>query len=82
MKKSEQNDKEWRTHDLYFAGYLQTAGVPMVRTEKENSRLFFIFDVSIANIEELKTAWFNSSGKVAALPYANNLKTLKTLCHM
>lgn len=72
----------FRTPDLYFAAYLQTAGVEMKRTDRENSRVYFVFDTSICNIEELKTAWFNNSGKVAAQPYANAIKNLKSICHM
>jgi len=48
----------------------------------DNGKVYFIFDTSIANIEELKTAWFNNSGKVAANPYAYNIKSLKALCHL
>lgn len=73
---------EFRTPDLYFAAYLQTAGVEMKRTDREEGRVFFVFDTSIANIEELKTAWFNNTGKVAAQPYAHNVKSLKSVCHM
>ena len=75
-------DNTFRTPDLYFAAYLQTAGVEMKRTERENGRVFFVFDTSVSNIEELKTAWFNNQGKVAALPYANAIKSLKSVCHM
>lgn len=75
---------EIRTSDLYFAAYLQTAGVPMKKTDRhpDNGKVFFVFDTTIANIEELKTAWFNNSGKVAANPYAYNIKSLKALCHL
>jgi len=76
---------EIRTSDLYFAAYLQTAGVPMKRTERPDNnggKVYFVFDTSITNIEELKTAWFNNSGKVAANPYAYNVKSLKALCHL
>lgn len=74
---------DFRTSDLYFAAYLQTAGVEMKRTERsaEGGKIYFIFDTSIANIEELKTAWFNNSGKVPANPYAHAVKSLKSLCH-
>jgi hypothetical protein len=74
--------KEFRTPDLYFAAYLQTAGVEMTRTDRENSRVYFVFDISIANMEELKNGWFNNTGKVEAQPYANFLKSLKSICHM
>lgn len=75
---------ELRSSDLYFAAYLMTAGVPMKRTERtqENGKVFFIFDTSIANIEDLKACWYNNSGKVAANPYAYNIKSLKSLCHL
>jgi len=73
---------EFRTPDLYFAAYLQTAGVEMLRTEREGGRVFFIFDTTISNLEELKTAWINNTGKVPAQPYAHNLKSLKSVCHM
>lgn len=76
------NPGEFRTPDLYFAAYLQTAGVEMKRADRENNRVFFVFDTSIANIEELKTAWFNNTGKVAAQPYAHTIKSLKSVCHM
>jgi hypothetical protein len=74
---------EFRTSDLYFAAYLQVAGVQMLRTDRNaTGKVSFIFDMSIANIEELKGAWFNQSGKVPALPYANAIKSLKSICHM
>lgn len=73
---------EYRTPDLYFAAYLQTAGVELKGTARESNRVFFIFDTSISNIEELKTAWFNNTGKVPAQPYANSVKSLKSMCHM
>lgn len=73
---------EFRTPDLYFAAYLQTANVPMINTVRENGRVFFIFSTDIANIDELKTGWFNQTAKVPALPYANAIKSLKSVCHM
>lgn len=74
--------KDFRTPDLYFAAYLQTAGVELKRSDRENGRVYFVFDTSICNIEELKAAWFNNSGKVPAQPYANAVKNLKSVCHM
>lgn len=74
--------KEFRTPDLYFAAYLQTAGVEMLRTDRNNNRVFFVFDTSIANIEELTSGWFSNTSKVLAQPYANNVKSLKSMCHL
>lgn len=73
----------FKTNDLYFAAYLQVAGVPMVSTERDHkNRVLFVFDSSISNIPDLKKAWFNHSGKVPALPYAHAIKSLKSICHM
>lgn len=82
MKKPAPNANEFRTSDLYMSGYLQVAGAPMIRTERENNRVFFVFDTSIVDITELTNAWFNNTGKVAAQPYAHALKSLKSLCHI
>jgi hypothetical protein len=73
---------EFCTPDLYFAAYLQTAGVELIRHERYDGRIYFFFDTSISNVDELKTAWFNNTGKVAAQPYAHNVKSLKSICHM
>lgn len=79
----QKNGNEFRTSDLYFAAYLQVAGVQMLRTDRNGTgKVSFVFDTSIANVEELKAAWFNQSGKVPALPYANAVKSLKSVCHM
>lgn len=76
-------NNEYRTSDLYFAAYLQVAGVTMLRPERSGSgKVSFVFDTSVSNVDSLKNAWFSGSGKVAALPYANAVKSLKSLCHM
>ena len=73
---------EFETPDLYFAAYLQTAGVEMKRTDRRVGRVYFVFDTSIANIEELKIGWVNNMAKVPAQPYAHAIKSLKSVCHM
>ena len=73
---------EFKTPDLYFAAYLQTAGVEMKRSDRENGRVYFVFDATISNIDELKTGWFSNQAKVAAQPYAHAIKSLKSICHM
>lgn len=81
---SNKTPTEFKTSDLYFAAYLQTAGVEMKRTERtpDGGKVFFVFDVSISDVDELKAAWFNNTGKVAANPFSHNIKTLKSLCHL
>jgi hypothetical protein len=83
MATKTQTPEEFRTSDLYFAAYLQVAGVPMTKTDRNgNGKVSFVFDTSVSNIEELKQAWFNRSGRVEALPYADAIKSLKSICHM
>ena len=80
---SKSNPEDYKTSDLYFAAYLQVAGTPMVRTDRgNNGKVSFVFDISVVNIEELKRAWFSRQGKVEALPYADAIKSLKSICHM
>lgn len=80
--KNSNGTNEVRTPDLYYAAYLQVAGLEMTRMEKEGTRVFFVFDTSVADIEALKTAWINNTGKVAAQPYSYSVKSLKALVHM
>lgn len=74
---------EYKTSDLYLAAYLQTAGVEMKRTDREStsSKVFFVFDTTLANLAELQQAWYSNTGKVAAQPYAFAVKSLKSLVH-
>lgn len=77
-----QKEAEFRTTDLYFAAYLKVVGLPMGRTERNGGKLTFVFDASVANMDELRHAWISNTGKVAPLHFANEIKSLKSLCHM
>ena len=78
-----QTPGEFSTSDLYFAAYLQTAGAPLKRPDRNgNGKVTFVFDTTVVNIDELTQAWYSQSGKITALPYANNIKNLKAICHM
>jgi uncharacterized protein YfiM (DUF2279 family) len=82
--KNPNGENTYRSSDLYFSAYLLTAGVEMVGTERspDGRKVSFIFDSSVSNIEALKMAWSNHQGKVPALPYANAIKSLKSIVHM
>jgi hypothetical protein len=82
------SEGQYSTCDLYLAAYLKTAGVPMLSHSREKSangdkggKLFFLFDVSVANIGDLRTGYYNDTGKVPAKRYADNIKALKALCY-
>lgn len=72
---------ELRTHDLYFAAFLQASRVDLKRTEKEpNGRIAFVFQGE--DIEELKAEWINRSGLINAQDFTQAIRTLKSLVHM
>ena len=54
----------------------------MIRTDREGTRMYFVFDHTIANIEELRIGWLNGTGKVSAQTYAFNIKNFKSMCHL
>ncbi len=72
----------YKTPDLYFAAYLKVAGAPYKGSERVGKRLFFVFDVGVVDIEGLKKSWFSGEGKVPGLPFTNEIKNFKTICHM
>lgn len=79
--KRQEQDGRYRTSDLYYAAYLKVAGVPLIDTEREGQRVFFVFENS-PTIKDLKTEYFNRTSKVPALSYADEIRTMKSLTHM
>jgi len=71
-------DKELRTADLYFAAYLKVAGVEFQGTVREGTRVHFVFEIP-EGFRELKNQYYNRTAKVAALSYADEIKTMKSL---
>ena len=74
------DDGRYRTSDLYYAAYLRVARVPLVTTEREGRRVFFVFERAEA-LDDLKQQFFNRTGKVEALTYADEIKAMKSLTH-
>ena len=70
----------YRTSDLYFAAYLKVAGVPLVDTEWEGRRLFFIFEDQGQDVmRNLKKEYFSDYAKVNAMSYVQAIKLMKNL---
>ena len=76
-----ETDNIFGTSDLYFAAYLKVAGVPFEDTEFRDNRIFFLFK-KVENMKLLKREYFDRTGKVSALTYADEIKALKTMTHM
>lgn len=72
---------EYRTADLYFAAVFKASGIPMIRTDREGRRIYFVFK-NVRELKVLQAAWVNSSAVVNAQDYAQAIKQLKGLCHI
>jgi len=76
----ELEEKTYETCDLYFAAFLQCAGCDMLKTRKEKSKFFFVFQ-DLGGISQLKNEYFGRRSKVDALSYADRVQSLKSLVH-
>ncbi len=73
---------DFKTTDLYFAAYLQSAGVQMLRYDRVGKQLTFVFDNKLSDVKQLQMDYFANKAKIPALAFTNALKSLKNLCHM
>jgi len=69
---------EYRTSDLYFAAFLRHAGVPLIRTERNDKRMFFVFEET-AGLGDLKVQYFNRTAKVTALTFVDEIRNMKAM---
>jgi hypothetical protein len=75
--------KVYKTSDLYFAAFLKTSALIMKQPQREGNRILFVFeDKNDGNVDRLKMDFLNGTCKVIARDYADNIKALKSLCHM
>jgi len=72
----------YQTCDLYLAAFFLSAGCKMVTHERDSKtrRVYFVFEKNPL-INELKVNYFGRKAKVEALNFADNIKSLKSLCH-
>lgn len=70
------------TCDLYLAAFFLSAGCKMVKHERDpkTRRVYFVFEKNPL-LQELKVSYFSRQAKVDALTFADNVKSLKSLCH-
>jgi hypothetical protein len=69
----------YKTCDLYLAAFFSTSGCPIKNTSRDKNKVYFSFDNSDI-VEKLKSAYYLRQGSVDALSYADNIKSLKSLC--
>lgn len=72
----------YQTCDLYLAAFFLAAGCKMTDSVRDNKtrRVYFIFEKNPI-MPELKVKYFSREAKVEALTFADNVKSLKSLCH-
>jgi hypothetical protein len=68
-----------KTCDLYLAAFFTTAGCKIKETNRDARKVYFLFE-NTELIEKLKVDYFTRNAKVDALTYADNVKSLKSLC--
>lgn len=71
---------EYRTSDIYFGAYLRVAGVPLLRAEREDRRMFFVFE-QVDTFDELRNQYFNRTSKVVALSYVDEIRNMKAMLY-
>jgi len=72
----------YQTCDLYLAAFFASAGCKMIKPSRDQrtKRVYFIFEKS-ETMPDLKVKYFSREAKIDALTYADNIKSLKSLCH-
>lgn len=76
------DDSGYQTCDLYLAAFFLSTGCRMMRSTRDakSKRVYFIFEKNPVMME-LKLKYFSREAKVDALSFADNIKSLKSLCH-
>lgn len=76
------SEGSYSTCDLYLASFFISCGCRMTSHERDprSRRVYFIFEKNPL-IQDLKVNYFSRQAKVEALNFADNIKSLKSLCH-
>ena len=69
----------YKTCDLYLAAFFQAAGCTIKRTTRDPKEVYFHFENNDI-VGRLKDNYFLRQAPVDALTYADNVKSLKSLC--
>lgn len=72
----------YQTCDLYLAAFFLSAGFKLVKNERDGKtrRVYFVFEKNPI-LQEMKVNYFSRQAKVDAITFADNIKSLKSLCH-
>ena len=71
----------YKTSDLYFAAYLKTTGMELLKTEVEGRKVIFVFEKH-HSFKDLKREYFNRTSRVPALTFVDEIRSMKSLTYM
>ena len=75
-------ETSYRTSDLYFAAYLEVAGVKLLGTSKSGVRISFLFeDQGSVAMKQLRDQFFMDKARVHALSYSQAIRRMKALLY-
>lgn len=72
----------YQTCDLYLSAFFLSAGCRMQKSfrDPKTKRVYFCFEKNPIMLD-LKVKYFSREAKIDALTFADNIKSLKSLCH-
>jgi len=72
----------YQTCDLYLAAFFLSAGCKIDESirDKKTKRVYFHFEKNPL-VSELRLKYYSREAKIDALTFADNVKSLKSLCH-
>ncbi len=71
-----------RTSDLYLAAFLHVSGLPLFATPRgADRRVTFVLSDPAKSGEALKQSYYDGTGVVSAIAFADAIKNFKGLCH-
>jgi hypothetical protein len=77
-----EDDQGYNSCDLYLAAFFLSAGCRMQKSfrDPKTKRVYFVFEKNPIMLG-LKLDYFSRQAKIDALTFADNIKSLKSLCH-
>jgi hypothetical protein len=76
------SNQGYSTCDLYLAAFFLSASCRMAKSVRDTKtkRVYFIFEKNPL-IQDLRVKYYSREARIEALTYADNIKSLKSLCH-
>jgi hypothetical protein len=80
-----QQNKLYRTSDIYFSAYLCALDFSLITTETEKAingskKIVFVFEMRDEHLRAAKAQFFGGNGTVKARKFVDNIRSLKSMC--